>query len=540
MSVLAFDFETVILRFRDLATQDGETVGLHSKIAREHGYVWWGWWNKGGEQVPSSEFAALLRKAQMPGGLKLYLLDSGHSRTYTANCTDIKWELTGDVGPSPELEKTPAYYSSKSELAWFKLGPIEPCELKTSGFTYVRVDSLFTSQPSRYSAFYGKRIFSAQELTEQNRTIWFVRAAKDTDKQHEVSLLDAATLSPEHFPERFIQSGGSDLLWVSDLHYGSPPHATHGFPLDPKTPGKRTLGQAVQEALESHGVKEVGGVLVSGDISWKAAPREFEEALAFFRWMESSARVTRFQFAVCPGNHDLAYSTGEEGADAKIDFTFADARAAYSDFYARLFDLPPNEYLSCGRRFLLAGSFPIEIVCLNSSLLQQRPGVFRGHGFVGEDQLRDAAKEFGWSGRDVQRGRPFRIVMLHHHLVPVTYRESIDPKVSYSVTLDAEALMRWVVEHRVDLVLHGHMHQPACVRISKPLKLKEEIDGWHDFHVIGMGSTGVESGHQGAIGRNTFGILHFDAQGVRVSVYTVSPSDPSEKLWSVQIPFARP
>lgn len=537
MSPARFEFETIILRFRDLSTQDGETVSLHSKIAQEKGYVWWGWWNKGGEQVPSDEFAELRRKARAPGGLKLYLLDSGHGQPYTATCTDIFWESGGDLVASPEPEKTPGYYREKKVFAWFKLGPIEPYAFEPSSFTYVRVDRFFTSQPSRYGVFYDKRIFSTHELTEQNRTIWFIRAARSSDKLHEVSLLDAATLTPEHFPRRFIQTGSNNLLWVSDLHYTSGPNNHHGFSLDPKTPARRTLGQAVQDALEKQQIKDVGGVLVTGDITWRAAEEEFQQSLAFFKWMESTANLTRFQFAVCPGNHDLAYSSRDEAHDAPVDVAYPEARKQYAKFYTSLFGLSPNEHLSCGRRFLLGDCHPVEVVCLNSSVLQQRAGVFRGHGFVGEDQLKDAANAFGWSSESTAGGRPFRIVMLHHHLVPVNYREQPDPTISYSVTLDAEALMRWVVQYRVDLVLHGHMHQPSCVRLSKPLELKGEVRGWHDFYVVGMGSTGVARDHQGAIGKNTFGVLSFDPQGVKVTVYGVYPTDPAEKIWSVHIPF---
>jgi hypothetical protein len=58
------DVETLILRFRDLPPVNGETIALHNEIARkETGYVWWGWWHKGGEQVPLEEFADLARRA---------------------------------------------------------------------------------------------------------------------------------------------------------------------------------------------------------------------------------------------------------------------------------------------------------------------------------------------------------------------------------------------------------------------------------------------------------------------------------------------
>ncbi|WP_158627404.1 metallophosphoesterase [Corallococcus sp. AB045] len=514
-------------------------MSLHSNIAREHGFVWWGWWNKGGEQVPSEEFAELRRKARQPGGLTLYLLDSGHSQTYSSVCTDIHWEPGGEPIASPDPEKTPSYYREKKVLAWFKLGPIESHHLETSKYTYVRVDRFFTSQPSKYSAFYNKRIFSTHELTEQNRTIWFMRKARSSDRQHEVSLLDGATLTPEHFPQRFIQSGSRNLLWVSDLHFDTGTDSHHGFSINPKTPARRTLGQAVHGALEKHLIRDLGGMLASGDITWKAAATEFEQALGFFKWMESSTNLTRFQIATCPGNHDLSYSTHREERDAPIDITYPEARKEYAEFYAKLFGLTPNEHLSCGRRFLLGDSYSVDIVCLNSSILQQRPGVFRGHGFVGEDQLRDAANAFGWSSTKGADRRPFRIVMLHHHLVPVTYREQPDPAISYSVTLDAEALMRWAAECQVDLVLHGHMHEASCVKISKPAALSGKLKGWHDFHVIGMGSTGVSRDHQGSTGKNTFGILRFEDHSVIVTIYSVSPTDPSEEIWSVQIPLHR-
>ena len=82
-----------------------------------------------------------------------------------------------------------------------------------------------------------------------------------------------------------------------------------------------------------------------------------------------------------------------------------------------------------GRRFLLGGAVPVEIVCLNSSLLGQEPGVFQGHGFIGEDQLRHAAREVGWEANrdsgDADLPRAVRIAVVHHHLLPVIYRVSL-------------------------------------------------------------------------------------------------------------------
>ena len=51
--------KTLILRFRDLVTNKGETIQKHANICKEKGFVWWGWWNKAGEQVPSQLLSTL-------------------------------------------------------------------------------------------------------------------------------------------------------------------------------------------------------------------------------------------------------------------------------------------------------------------------------------------------------------------------------------------------------------------------------------------------------------------------------------------------
>ena len=120
----------------------------------------------------------------------------------------------------------------------------------------------------------------------------------------------------------------------------------------------------------------------------------------------------------------------------------------------------------------------------NGSLLQQEKGHFQGHGFIGDDQMQYVAKNMGWDKVNKNsKSHVFRIAVLHHHVMPVTYRDIPMKDVGYSVVLDAEAFARWVVQNRVDLVLHGHMHQPfhACVGRYATLIDKE---GFHVFDVV--------------------------------------------------------
>jgi hypothetical protein len=156
-----FEFETAVLRFRDLVTGIGETILIHTDILKnfqdEEKYVWWAWWNKGGEQIPLDEFACLNASAKKDE-LDLFLLDSGSNKLYKVHCTEIEWDKEGARVLSPDKEHTPNYYNEREYLAWFKFTSIEECDSSIlERFSYVRVDSLFIDQPSRYVKFYGKK-----------------------------------------------------------------------------------------------------------------------------------------------------------------------------------------------------------------------------------------------------------------------------------------------------------------------------------------------------------------------------------------------
>lgn len=525
---------TIILRFRDLVTDRGQTIARHQAISTEHGEVWWGWWNKGGETVPDEAFRALAIKASS-GGLTLYLVDSGQELLYKATCTDIRWDTLHNKIKSPDEVKTPEYYNTQRYLAWFRLRDIDLEDDANSilnRLSYLRVDLFFEDGKSRYAPFYGKQVHSSRELRQQDRTIWFVREFQQGDPTHEVSLLDPRAVTPQHFSLTYFESESRNLLWVSDLHFSNEGH--HAFPLEPDNQGHRfELGHQIETNLTANGVDSVAGVIISGDVTWKALPEEFTFARNFIRRLNSWVPLRSDQLALCPGNHDVKFSDDPSNKNAPITVAGGEARAAYGKFYQDLFYLAPNDYMSCGRRFLLGKAIPVEIVCLNSSWLEQRRDAYQGHGFIGQKQMEDAASTMKWKASP-DAPRAYRIVVLHHHILPTTFSMQPEANYPYSVVLDAEALVRWVVRHRVDLVLHGHMHQPFCARVSRPLDIEDPQGGWHEFYVLGMGSSGVK-GDLGEVGKNVIGLLSFESGRLKVSLWSVHPVNPSTLLWTFDL-----
>jgi UDP-2,3-diacylglucosamine pyrophosphatase LpxH len=539
-----------ILRFRDLVTGTDQTIARHDEIAKAKGYAWWAWWNKSGEQPAVHMLGQLL--AAPP--LKVLLIDSGTAKLYSATCHGFRGDVQHRI-PSPEKDRTPEYYRDETYKLWFQLSNFELVDLSNARLTlnelaYVQVDEFFEDSPSMFGAFYGKKIYDTKELIQQNRTIWFTRPATLEDPSHEIELLNAEHVRPYHFsPSRFATTSRK-LLWISDLHFAKDGEH-HGFPKQ-GTDQRADIWLALDKALRPQ-TENIGGLILSGDITWQAAPEEFEEArTALINRLISTYKLDPRQLVIVPGNHDIAFSNNPAEKGAEITRASDESTAAYSQFYEKIFQIAPNRFLSSGRRLLVGGSFAVDIVCLNSSLLQQHPdflrkdttastAVFQGQGFLGTAQLDDATIHMKCDGERYSPVRPFRIAVLHHHVVPVTESEKATAGGSYSMVFDAERFSRWLVRHRVDLVLHGHQHQPFSVSISRTELLprkQEEADG-HTFRVLGMGSTGVCSTHLGAVGKNTFGLLEFTANGLDVKYLSVHPTDRSESLYEVTIPYGR-
>ena len=532
----AAEVTTMILRFRDLVTPPGGTIELHREFIRTGGYVWWGWWSKAGERIPVDVFITL-QKIAIAGALEALLFDSGHNQIHRVVCTDIHWRAKQDRGISPEPNMTPPYYRDREYLAWFKFREINPDPHDAAALhelSYVRVDEFFEDKPSRYTPFYGKQIYSVDELRQQDRTIWFTRPVKPLDPTHFVSLLDPDRITPAHFPRHVIESKSHYIALTSDVHFSADGH--HGFPTV-STHDKFDLGQRIEMCLTDNGIKDLAALIVAGDLTWKAVKEEYDLANAFMQRVGSWAKLRNYQYMTCPGNHDLAFSV--DPAKKALPITVAPdvARHAYESFYEELFYLKPNEFLCSGRRLLLAGCVPVEIVALNSSLLEQHKKAFQGHGFIGEAQLRHAAEAMEWkSDQSPDSVRAYRIVVVHHHLLPVTYREAAQYGGVYSVALDAEALTRWVVEHRVKLVIHGHMHQPFMAKVSRPRDTTKPGDEWHSFTILGLGSAGVEAQHLGEVMQNTFAVLDLSQERkMIVKVFTLHPTLPSKLLWELPL-----
>ena len=122
------------------------------------------------------------------------------------------------------------------------------------------------------------------------------------------------------------------------------------------------LSEAIRRDLEKLHITSTGGLLVSGDLTWKATSEEFEWAAKFVDDVKSWSTLTASQVLVCPGNHDLAFSNEPWRKGTKADVVDASSAAAFKSFYERLFSVSPTATMSSGRRMWLPNGQVADIV----------------------------------------------------------------------------------------------------------------------------------------------------------------------------------
>ena len=248
---------------------------------------------------------------------------------------------------TPERDATPNYYGDAHYLAWFKLDLIEDAALTQAALqasSYARVDEFFETRKSIFDAFYDKQLTSFTEARNQDRTIWFIRARKLSDAVHEIHVYDRSKTAPSNFPDQAIQLHSPALLWVSDPHFSD---SNHDFSPGPGL-SRTNLSEAIRRDLEHVGNHSIGGLLISGDLTWKGTRDEYQQAAQFISDVKSWAKLTPSEILVCPGNHDLAFSSEPWAKGTPATQTAEKSTAEYRRFYEELYEVKPNAYLSSG------------------------------------------------------------------------------------------------------------------------------------------------------------------------------------------------
>ncbi len=457
----------IALRFRD-TTPGIDTIQAHLNIIADAGFVWWGWWKKAFED---EHLDAL---SQIQGPTSAYIVDRSTRRMYVA--TVESWRQ-GSLAEG-ELAAVPSYYTHEHDriFGWFKLSALEKCNYE---------DDIANK-------------FGDHTLVPLNETISY----------------------PDRITSVTKATGRSSILHLSDLHFGP----DYDFLVQGEIPAignaRRTLTQCVLEDLSRVGAqKDIAAILVTGDFTtrgdWSAATRS--QILTELKVLTDALGLDQSQIIAVPGNHDIVRAADPSQLDpAKLAVSnqaMYEHELHYRVFCQDLMGRPFGETLNYVRRLQLDQT-DVLVGVLNSCTIVQTE--WTEYGYIGDSGI-DALHELG--AEKIERPT-FKLMALHHHLLPVTSVATLNKK-GITLSVDAPRILDAAQRAGVQLAVHGHEHMPRVVRYEN--YLLNAASTLEPICVVSNGSAGVSSSRRPGSERNTYCLFRFHDNEMKLVMRELRP-----------------
>lgn len=305
------------------------------------------------------------------------------------------------------------------------------------------------------------------------------------------------------------------ILHLSDLHFGN----DYCFLYQGQKPKigaqTKTLTHCLIEDLKRADLLgKVGLLLITGDFTTQG---DFSDEtrlriLAEFDALQKALGITKDQIVAVPGNHDIVRYKPEEKIDAD---TLAAAKQTrykhendYRLFMEELTGRKWNEPLHYHRMFR-AAEFDLVVAALNSCTITATEWTEYGYvGDLGVSVLNEVAS--------IPVSRPtFRVVALHHHVVPVNKVEAPYSK-GVSLTLDAVDILDAGQRAGFHFLIHGHQHLPRVSRYGRIPSIVEADARIGEMFIISGGSAGAVASRLPGAERNAYTVLSLGSDNVQL------------------------
>ena len=328
-----------------------------------------------------------------------------------------------------------------------------------------------------------------------------------------VSMTEARTVNPS-------QDTPLRILHLSDLHVGA-----GDDPISLLQP----LSAALRDRYEGLGLERLDYLVISGDITNRASPAEFEKAREFVSGIIEQFSLTAERCILVPGNHDLDWNTEvyrwekrrqvdvsrlkqgtfvEQGDgyllrdDAKYPERFKNfSQHFYHPLTQRAYPLAPEE--QCLPTLFTESR--LQFLAMNSAweideYFRERSGIWEhalSRGLAAADQELAQARKRGELRPDE---RVLRLAVWHH---PITGNEKIQ----------ADAFMGRLLQSDVRVCLHGHVHEDRA-------DLVNYVHSERRLHVVGAGSFGAPTHERPESVPRLFNLLEVERDLKKVRVHT--------------------
>ncbi|MCU0685673.1 MAG: metallophosphoesterase, partial [Polyangiaceae bacterium] len=348
-----------------------------------------------------------------------------------------------------------------------------------------------------------------------------LRALRTTVEEGKVMSVGEAKVSLSQAGKAERMNQPIRLLHLSDLHVTSD--------VDVKTL-LQPLGADLRDREEGLGVEGLDYLIISGDITNRASPAEFERARELVSSLIDEFGLTAQRCIIVPGNHDLDWgetvytwkrkrevdaprlapgsfkAVGDEGYivrdDARYPARFKNfSQHFYHPVLQQQYPLPADEQ---GLPFLAPGD-GLQFLALNSAFeidedFPGRSGIHPGalaRGLAEAEQQIRRARE---AGQLTPNAKVLKLAVWHH---PVSGNEKIAN----------DAFLENLRRAGFRACLHGHVHEDRA-------DLLGHLHPTRSIHVIGAGSFGAPGPDRPESVPRLYNLMEIDRDRSRLRVHT--------------------
>lgn len=248
------------------------------------------------------------------------------------------------------------------------------------------------------------------------------------------------------------------ILHISDIHHG-PNH-------DPSAPDAYAPSdEHYRDRITDEFIEQVKSLsprpnllIASGDFTWTALEKEFEEARTFLlRVLESLNIDPRSHLILTPGNHDVSNALFKVSTAYELfPYTIFADRLTHNDGRISYLRRPDEAF----RVYDFSEAFSLVVITLNSCVGSAEPR--KRSGWLGKRQVREALKE-SRRRMGTRYKSCIKVAVWHHDPYP--------DAAGHAFTESMRALNDLANDGDIDIVLHGHTHEPSAYRHSDTLVL---------------------------------------------------------------------
>lgn len=470
------DAPRLVARFRNVSTNI-DTISEHKNVIYDKGTVYWGWWKKDIEEQNPDFFC------DSPS--LIYIINAAEKKLYIAHYTESF--LSSDK--QPDVNRIPEYYKSNRDkvAGWFLLSYIEEVP-------------------------YDKQL---EQVVGQKTLLRLETKVTEVEKRTE------ETVSPK---EEKILSNKNSILHLSDIHFGK----DHAFRTEESESGfgKKFFSETVINDLKSIGYdNDIEAILITGDVTtqgdWSDETNEF--ILKELHKISDSLGVKKNNILVCPGNHDIVrYQPDDNRNVNEINVELQTNQKHEKDFRYFLEELTdrnrdrkdPLDYFQA-----IELNHAQVVICVLNSCRVAAEGLWTEYGYVGPAGINVIEEAVGHIDDDSER-KQYRIISLHHHLLPVNSVESLNKK-GVSLTIDSVQILDAAIESNFDVAIHGHQH---CSRVARYEKVNYEFEHkqYNPITVVAGGSSGVNKDRRLDSMSNSYSLITANQEKLTLSIREIN------------------